>query len=269
MILTHEQEMIRDSMRAFAQERLAPSAADWDRNHTFPAEALKEPGAGAMGMVVPEQWGGAGMDYMSLVLTLEEIAAGDGATSTIVSVQNRCLGGIPNRLATTRKGRMAQAAGPRRKPRLLLPHRAAHRRRRRDHHRADRDGDDYVLNGVGHYITTGKHADVAIVFAVTDKAAGSKFLLPGADRDARLQGRPHRTENGAAPSDTAQIVFRELPRAGCPEARCSARKAKATRSPSPTRGRLVSASPPSRSAWRARPSEARWPIPRSASPSGC
>ena len=76
MILTQEQEMIRDSMRAFAQERLAPFAAEWDREHTFPAEALKELGElGAMGMVVPEQWGGAGMDYMSLVLTLEEIAA--------------------------------------------------------------------------------------------------------------------------------------------------------------------------------------------------
>ena len=89
MILTQEQEMIRDSLRDFAQERLAPFAAEWDRHHIFPAEALRELGElGALGMVVPEQWGGAGMDYMSLVLVIEEIAAGDGATSTIVSVQN-------------------------------------------------------------------------------------------------------------------------------------------------------------------------------------
>ena len=95
MILTQEQEMIRDSMRAFAQERLAPFAGEWDRNHIFPADALKELGAlGALGMVVPEEWDGAGMDYMSLVLTLEEIAAGDGATSTIVSVQNSLACGI-------------------------------------------------------------------------------------------------------------------------------------------------------------------------------
>ena len=87
--------MIRDSMRGFAQERLAPFAGEWDRNHTFPADALKELGAlGALGMVVPEEWDGAGMDYMSLVLTLEEIAAGDGATSTIVSVQNSLACGI-------------------------------------------------------------------------------------------------------------------------------------------------------------------------------
>ena len=87
MILTQEQEMIREAMRTFAQERLAPFAGEWDRNHTFPAAALKELAAlGALGMVVPEEWDGAGMDYMALVLTLEEIAAGDGATSTIVSV---------------------------------------------------------------------------------------------------------------------------------------------------------------------------------------
>ena len=71
MILTQEQEMIRDTMRSFAQERLAPFAADWDKHHTFPADALKELGElGAMGMCVPEEWDGAGMDYMSLVLTL-------------------------------------------------------------------------------------------------------------------------------------------------------------------------------------------------------
>ena len=101
MILTQEQEMIRDTMRAFAQERLAPFAAEWDKNHTFPADALKELGElGAMGMVVPEEWDGAGMDYMSLVLTLEEIAAGDGATSTIVSVQNSLACGITMKYGT-------------------------------------------------------------------------------------------------------------------------------------------------------------------------
>src|SRR5574338_87480 len=98
MLLTQEQEMIRDSIRAFAQERLAPFAAEWDRNHSFPAQALKELGElGALGMVVPEEWGGPGMDHLSLVLALEEIAAGDGATSTIVSVQNSLACGILNR----------------------------------------------------------------------------------------------------------------------------------------------------------------------------
>ena len=87
MLLSEEQRLIRDTMRAFARERLAPHAARWDREHHFPREELAALGElGALGMVVPEAWGGAGTDYVSLALALEEIAAGDGATSTIVSV---------------------------------------------------------------------------------------------------------------------------------------------------------------------------------------
>ncbi|NJD26614.1 MAG: acyl-CoA dehydrogenase [Betaproteobacteria bacterium] len=214
MILTPEQEMIRDTMRAFAQERLAPFAAEWDRNHTFPAEALKELGElGALGMVVPEQWDGAGMDYMSLVLTLEEIAAGDGATSTIVSVQNSLACGI-----TQKYGSDAQkeawlkplARGEKLGCFCLTePHTGSDASAITT--RADRDGDSFVLNGVKHYITTGSHADVAIVFAVTDKAAGKKgiscFLVPTATpgyKVARIERKM-----GQHASDTAQIVFED------------------------------------------------------------
>jgi len=214
MILTSEQEMIRDSMRAFAQERLAPFAAEWDRNHTFPAEALKELGElGALGMVVPEQWGGAGMDYMSLVLTLEEIAAGDGATSTIVSVQNSLACGIPNRYGTdAQKEEWLKPLARGEKLGcfcLTEPHTGSDASAITT--RADRDGDDFVINGVKHYITTGSHADVAIVFAVTDKAAGKKgiscFLVPTATpgyKVARIERKM-----GQHASDTAQIVFED------------------------------------------------------------
>ncbi len=212
MILNQEQEMIRDTMRAFAQERLAPFAADWDKNHTFPAEALKELGElGAMGMVVPDEWGGAGMDYMSLVLTLEEIAAGDGATSTIVSVQNSLACGIPNRYGSdAQKEEWLKPLARGEKLGcfcLTEPHTGSDASAITT--RADRDGDHFVLNGVKHYITTGKHADVAIVFAVTDKAAGKKgiscFLVPTATPGytvARIEQKM-----GQHASDTAQIVF--------------------------------------------------------------
>jgi alkylation response protein AidB-like acyl-CoA dehydrogenase len=212
MILNQEQEMIRDSMRAFAQERLAPFAAEWDKNHTFPAEALKELGElGAMGMVVPDEWGGAGMDYMSLVLTLEEIAAGDGATSTIVSVQNSLACGIPNKYGTdAQKEEWLKPLARGEKLGcfcLTEPHTGSDASAITT--RADRDGDHFVLNGVKHYITTGKHADVAIVFAVTDKAAGKKgiscFLVPTATPGytvARIEQKM-----GQHASDTAQIVF--------------------------------------------------------------
>ncbi len=212
MILTPEQELIRDSMRAFAQERLAPFAAEWDRNHTFPREALNELAElGAMGMIVPEEWGGAGMDYMSLVLTLEEIAAGDGATSTIVAVQNSLSCGIPNRFgndAQKEEWLKPLARGEKLGCFCLTePHVGSDAAALRT--TATRDGDHWVINGVKQFITTGKHADVAIVFAVTDKAAGKKgiscFLVP-ADTPGYSVARIEE-KMGQKASDTAQLLF--------------------------------------------------------------
>ena len=214
MILTQEQEMIRDAMRSFAQERLAPFAGEWDRNHTFPAEALKELGGlGALGMVVPEEWDGAGMDYMSLVLTLEEIAAGDGATSTIVSVQNSLACGITMKYGTDQQKETWLKPLARGDSLgcfcLTEPHTGSDASSITT--RADRDGDHFVLNGVKQFITTGKYADVAIVFAVTDKAAGKKgiscFLVPTATPGyivARIEEKM-----GQHASDTAQILFED------------------------------------------------------------
>ena len=212
MLLTPEQTMTRDAMRAFAQEQIAPHAAEGDRTHRFPAEQLKALGElGAMGMVIPPEWDGAGMDYMSLVLTLEEVAAADGATSTIVSVQNSLACGI-----TFKYGSDAQKTEWL-KPLargaalgcfcLTEPHTGSDASAITT--RADRDGDHFVLNGVKQFITTGKHADVAIVFAVTNKAAGKKgiscFLVPTATPGyvvARIEEKM-----GQHASDTAQINF--------------------------------------------------------------
>jgi len=214
MILTQEQAMIRDSMRAFAQERLAPFAAEWDKHHTFPAEALKELGElGAMGMCVPEEWGGAGMDYMSLVLTLEEIAAGDGATSTIVSVQNSLACGITQKYGTDQQKEewlKPLARGEKLGCFCLTePHTGSDAAAITT--RADRDGDHFVLNGVKQFITTGKHAHMAIVFAVTDKAAGKKgiscFLVP-TDTKGFIVGRTEE-KMGQHASDTVQIIFED------------------------------------------------------------
>ena len=89
MILTQDQEMIRDAVHAFAQEQLWPHAAQWDKEHTFPKSAHQGLAAlGAYGICVPEEWGGANLDYVTLALVLEEIAAGDGGTSTAISVTN-------------------------------------------------------------------------------------------------------------------------------------------------------------------------------------
>jgi alkylation response protein AidB-like acyl-CoA dehydrogenase len=216
MILTAEQELIRDSIRAFAQERLAPFAAEWDRNHTFPREALKElAGLGALGMVVPEEWGGAGMDYMSLVLTLEEVAAGDGATSTILSVQNSLPCGILNRFGSDvqKEAWLKPLARGEKLGCFCLtePHVGSDAAAIRTSavRVKDDEGEGWVLNGVKQFITTGKHADVAIVFAVTDKAAGKKgiscFLVP-ADAPGYQVGRIEE-KMGQKASDTTQILF--------------------------------------------------------------
>jgi len=185
MIPTPEQEMIREAMRDFAQERLTPFAAAWDREHRFPKEALEElAGLGAFGMVVPEAWGGAGLDYVSLVLAIEEIAAGDGATSTIVSVQNSLACGITmnygNELQKDRYLRRLASGEWIGCFCLTEPQAGSDAAALRC--RAVRDGDHWALNGVKQFITSGKYAQLALVFAVTDKDAGKKgiscFLVP-------------------------------------------------------------------------------------------
>ena len=216
MILTQEQEMIRDSLRAFAQERLAPSAGERDRTHEFPLQLLRELGQlGALGMVVPEEWGGAGLDYVSLALALEEIAAGDGAISTIVSVQNSLPCGIVHKYGTQAQ-KETWLPGLARGEKLgcfclTEPHTGsdASAITTRAERVQDEAGEGYVLNGVKQFITTGKHADVAIVFAVTDKAAGKKgiscFLVPTGTPGyivARVEDKM-----GQHCSDTATIIF--------------------------------------------------------------
>ncbi len=212
MLLTHEQEMIRDSVRAFAGERLAPFAAEWDRNATFPREALAEMGRmGLMGVCVPERWGGAGLDHVSLALVLEEVAAGDGACSTMLSVQNSVVCGPINAFGTdAQKERWLKplAAGEKLGCFCLTePHVGSDAAAIRT--RAERDGAHWVLNGVKQFITTGKNADYAVVFAVSDKGAGkhgiSAFVVP-ADTPGYVVARVEH-KLGQRASDTAQIVF--------------------------------------------------------------
>ncbi len=214
MRLTEEQQLIQETMRAFAQAELAPHAAQWDREHTFPRDALRALGAlGALGMVVPETWGGAGLDYVSLAVALEEIAAGDGATSTIVSVQNSVVCGPIAAFGTD--GQKEKYLKPLARGEMLgcfcltEPHVGSDAAAITT--RAEKRGDDYVVNGVKQFITTGKNADVAVVFAVTDKGAAKKGIS-GFIVDTRTPGYVvARVEDklGQRASDTAQIVFED------------------------------------------------------------
>ena len=212
MLLTEEQNIIRDLTRRFAAEQLTPHAARWDREEEFPAQALRAMGElGLMGMLGPPAWGGAGADHVSLAVALEEIAAGDGATSTIMSVQNSVVcvpilryGSEAQKERYLRPTASGECLGA-----FCLTEPQAGSDAAAISTRATRTDQGWLLNGTKQFITSGKHADLAIVFAVSDASAGkrgiSAFLVPTKTpgyRVARLEKKL-----GQRASDTAQIAF--------------------------------------------------------------
>src|SRR4249920_2234600 len=214
MLLNPDQEMIRDAVRAFAREQLWPHAAQWDREHTCPREAHRGlAGLGAYGICVPEEYGGAGLDYVTLALVLEEIAAGDGGTSTAISVTNCPVNAILMRygsevqkkhwLTRLAQGELLGAFC------LTEPHVGSDASALRT--TAAKDGDGYVINGVKQFITSGQNGQLAVVIAVTDKGAGKKgmsaFLVP-TDTPGYVVARLE-DKIGQHSSDTAQINFED------------------------------------------------------------
>lgn len=211
-MLTEDHRAVQDAVRAYVQDRIAPQAARWDKEHHFPKDELRGLAElGCYGVAVPTEWDGAGLDYLSLSLILEEIAAGDGATSTIVSVNNCPVCSIL--MAWGDEAQKALWLKPLARGEMLgafcltEPHVGSQADGLKTS--AVRDGEHYVLNGVKQFITSGKHGDVAIVMAVTDKAAGKKGIsafivptsMPGYSM-ARLEDKM-----GQHASDTAQILF--------------------------------------------------------------
>ncbi len=214
MLLSEDHRAVQDAVRSYVQDCIAPHAAAWDKSHAFPAAALRGLAAlGCYGVAVPQEWGGAGLDYLALAVILEEVAAGDGATSTVVSVNNcpvcsilMAYGNADQKerfLKALARGAMLGAFC------LTEPHVGSEAGGLRT--TAVRDGDDYLLNGVKQFITSGKNGDVAIVMAVTDKAAGKKgisaFIVPTSTPGyevARIEDKL-----GQHASDTAQIRFEQ------------------------------------------------------------
>lgn len=214
-MLTDDQRMIQDAARTFAVERLKPFSAEWDRESRFPKEALAEMGAlGFMGMLVPEAYDGAAVDHVAYALAVEEIAAGDGAVSTIMSVHNS-VGCMP----------VLKFGSEEQKQRFLKPlargeHLAAFCLTEPGtgsdasalRTRARRSGNGWVVSGTKQFITSGKNAGVAIVFAVTDPDAGRKgisaFIVPTDTPGYTVASIEHKL--GQRCSDTAQIVFADM-----------------------------------------------------------
>jgi hypothetical protein len=212
MLLSEDHLAVQEAVRSFVQAEVAPHAAAWDKRHEFPKAALRGlADLGCYGVAVPTEWEGAGLDYLALSVILEEIAAGDGATSTVVSVNNCPVCSILMAFGT--EDQKARFLKPLARGDMLgafcltEPHVGSEAGGLRT--TAVRDGDHYVLNGVKQFITSGRNGDVAIVMAVTDKAAGKKgisaFLVPTATPGytvARLEDKM-----GQHASDTAQILF--------------------------------------------------------------
>ena len=212
MLLSEDHIAVQDAVRAYVQDRISPKAAEWDKTHHFPKTELKGLAElGCYGVAVPTEYDGAGLDYLALSLILEEIAAGDGATSTVVSVNNcpvcsilMAWGNEAQKQAWLKplaRGEMLGAFC------LTEPHVGSEAGGLKT--TATKDGAQYVLNGVKQFITSGKNGDVAIVMAVTDKAAGKKgisaFIVPTKTPGytvARLEDK-----TGQHASDTAQILF--------------------------------------------------------------
>ncbi|MBC7734126.1 MAG: acyl-CoA dehydrogenase family protein [Bacteriovorax sp.] len=212
MLLTEDHRAVQDAVRAYVQDHVAPQAAAWDKSHHFPVDELRGLAAlGCYGVAVPTEWDGAGLDYLALAVIIEEIAAGDGATSTVISVNNCPVCSILMAWANDAqkevwlkplaRGSMLGAFC------LTEPHAGSQADGLKT--TAVKEGDHYVLNGVKQFITSGKNGDVAIVMAVTDKAAGKKgisaFIVPTNTPGysvARVEDKL-----GQHASDTAQILF--------------------------------------------------------------
>ena len=215
MHLTESQVLIRDTAREFARERLAPFAAEWDRDSTFPREAIAEMGAlGFMGMLVPEEWGGAGADHVTYALAIEEIAAGDGSCSTIMSVHNSvvCMPILKFGTQEQKERFLKPLARGTMLGAFCLTEPQAGSDAAAIKTRARRDGNHWVLSGTKQFISSGSNADLAIVFAVTDPAKSRKgisaFIVPTNNAGWVVARVEHKL--GQKASDTCQIVLDEL-----------------------------------------------------------
>jgi len=212
MQLSETQTMVRDAARDFAQTRLWPSAAAREKEKLFPKDLVREMGTlGFMGMLVPDEYGGAEADHVAYALALEEIAAGDGAVSTVMSVHNSvgCVPILKFGTAWQKETFLRPLAAGKMLAAFALTEPQAGSDASALKTRARRDGNHWVLDGAKQFITSGATADVAIVFAVTDPAAGKKglsaFLVPTDNpgwKVARLEEKL-----GQKCSDTAQIVL--------------------------------------------------------------
>jgi alkylation response protein AidB-like acyl-CoA dehydrogenase len=215
MLLDEMHVALRDVARDFATERLAPTAGLRDAAHSFPRAELTEMGQlGFLGMNVPETYGGSELGAVASALVIEEIAAGDGACSTIVAVHHSVGCGPIVKFGTGEQKQrfLPKLASGEWIGGFALTEPQAGSDAAEVKTRAKRDGDNYIINGTKQFITSGKNGDVIILFAVTDPTAGKKgisaFIVPTSTPGYRVVRVE--TKLGQHSSDTCQLAFDDM-----------------------------------------------------------
>jgi alkylation response protein AidB-like acyl-CoA dehydrogenase len=215
MVLSDLQQQIRDLARDFAREQLAPGAAARDREHRFPREELSEMGElGLLGMLVPEEYGGSNTGTLAYAAALEEIAAGDGPCSTIMSVHSSvaCVPILKFGTEEQKQRFLPKLASGEWIGGFALTEPQAGSEASNLRSRARLDGDHYVLDGAKQFITSGKNGQMIIVFAVTDPDAGKKgitaFIVPTDTPGYEVVRVEEKL--GLHSTDTCQIAFSSM-----------------------------------------------------------
>ncbi|HZZ93299.1 MAG TPA: acyl-CoA dehydrogenase family protein [Usitatibacter sp.] len=212
--LSEEQRMIRDMAREFAREELAPNAARWESEGWIPDATVAKLGElGLLGMVVPEEWGGTYSDYVAYALAMEEVAAGCAATATLMSVHNSvgCGPVLAWGSESQKREWLPDMAAGRKIGCFCLTEPQAGSEANNLRTRASLSNGRWTIEGSKQFVTNGKRAAVAIVFAVTDPDLGKKglsaFLVP-ADTPG-FQPQKLEEKLGIKASDTCAIVFQD------------------------------------------------------------
>lgn len=212
--LSEEHRMIRDAAREFAQKEIAPIAAEHDESGKFPSETIRKMGEmGFMGIEVPEEYGGAGLDTLAYVLALEEICKVDAAHGTIMSVNNSlfCYGILKFGTEEQKQTYLRAVASGKAVGAYALTEPMSGSDAGNMRTRAVRDGDFYVLNGRKSWITSGPVADYFIVFAMTDpekKHKGITAFIVDGKTPGLIRGKKE-PKLGIRASDTSEILFEE------------------------------------------------------------
>ena len=208
--LSEDQRLIRDMARQFAQAELAPRAAGWDKSGWIDSSVIQQMGElGLLGMVVPEEWGGSYVDYVAYALAVEEVSAGCGATGALMSVHNSVGCGPVLNYGTDEQKQtwLAKLASGEAIGCFCLTEPQAGSEAHNLRTRAVLENGEWVLNGAKQFVSNGKRASLAVVFAVTDPELGKKglsaFLVPTDNPGFRVERMEHKL--GIRGSDTCAI----------------------------------------------------------------